>query len=96
MTSPRDMNPMIYDLKQLEEHPAITHVDQRLVVKHMEHGKTEFAFPEIRQLIAASETVLECIQNGAMFASDEASISAYVEATDLLESAIEQLKAKGF
>lgn len=94
MTSPADMSPMIYDPQQLEEHPAITHVDQRLIIGGRQQGKKFFL--EIGQLIAASETVLECIQNGAMFASDEASISASAQATDLLESAIEQLKAKGF
>lgn len=81
---------------QLEVLTHVTHGHTDKVITHngRRAGKTTQA--EVSQLIGASETVLECIQNGAMFASDEASISACAEATDMLEASITTLKAKGF
>ncbi len=74
----------------------VTHGHTDEVITHTARGAGKTTASEISHLIRASENVLECIQNGAMFASDEASISACAEATDMLEASITTLKAKGF
>jgi hypothetical protein len=74
----------------------VTHGQMDDVMIYAPRGAGKVTAREVSHLIAASENVLACVQDGSIFASDEKSIAACAEATDLLEESIHTLKAKGF